>query len=386
MSSLLIATSRYTQRHPLFSRNQAMVEFLQRKQGFGFNKVSVLYPDEVEGGNSPKRRILTGGVEELRFGLKPLRGTHPAIEPAYAANKILAYFRKFRLQYDYCIAADLTGWQIAYPLRRLGCVSSLIYDDQDYFPWVIKNLQGRFTSIGLEKVIAKVSDAVVSASESLANLRRRQGARRVIVIPNGVDPSFLALRKIDYSKRLSRKTIFYAGYLSHEYGLDLLIKAFGRLGRDLGAKLVLAGVGPLEAELEQLASAGHMNSDVRLLGKVDHTRLVTVMSDVTVGVAPFLESSGAGFGVPLKIKEYMAVGLPVVTTKIGEISKFMDSRDFGVAVEPTPDALARALSGILGLSLSNYRDMGERARSAAADYSWDGLYAEYFRVLRELLN
>ncbi len=359
-----------------------MVEFLERKNCLDFSKVTVLYPDHFPSGRSSEVKMISGCLEELRFSLRPLKGNHPAIEPSYAASKIIPFFRKNKLHYDYCVAADLTGWQIAYPLRRLNYVSSLIYDDQDYFPWVIKSPEGHLTSVGLEKLIVKISDVVVSASDSLANLRREQGARRALVIPNGVNPSYLSLKEIDYSKRLSAKTIFYAGYLSQEYGVELLVKAFRRLDRSLGAKLLLAGVGPMAAKLEQISHSESMSSSLRLLGRIDHKKLVSVMSGVTLGVAPFLESSGAGYGVPLKIKEYMAVGLPVITTKIGEISRFMNGREIGVAVEPTPDALAGALSWILSTSLDNYSEMGERARTIAAAYSWDTLYTEYFRVIQ----
>ncbi len=383
MSSLLIATSRYTYRHPLYSRNRAMIEFLERKKGLGFSKVTVLYPDHLVGGKSPSLKMLNGGLEELRFSLQPLRGEHPALEPSYAASRIVPYFRRRKLRYDYCIAADLTGWQISYPLRKLGCVSYLVYDDQDYFPRVIKSLQGRLASSGLERLIAMTADAVISASETLGELRRRQGARRVHIIPNGVDPSFYKPRAVDPEQRLERRIILYAGSLDREYGVTMLLEAFSKLRESLEATLILVGAGPLAQDLKEEFRGRESDSKVHVLDRVEHEKLAGIMREATVGVAPYLEGSSAAYGVPMKIKEYLAVGLPVVASAVGEIPRFLDSKQVGIAVRPAPGNLAQALGKILSLDASGYAAMSRAARRLAEDYSWDDLFSQYFQILCE---
>jgi len=362
-----------------------MIEFLQRREKLGFNSVTILYPDQFSSKESPLLKNLSGGLKELCFSLQPLRGNHPAIELGYTISKIISYFRRRKLHYDYCIAADLTGWQIAFPLRRLGHVSSLFYDDQDYFPRVTKSIQGRLTSIGLEKVIAKTADGVISASETLANLRRSQGARNVLVVPNGVDPSFYKLPESNPTERLKRRTIVYAGSLDHDYGVNLLLEAFSRLNPAFRAKLVLAGSGPLARSLNAEFEDEKLDGGVRLLGIVEHKKLPELLWEATVGVAPYLIGSSAAYGVPMKIKEYLAAGLPVVASRVGEIDHFLNG-DVGAVIKPEVGELVEALDRILSLTPARYASMCTAARKLVKGYSWDDLYEQYFRFILDSGN
>jgi glycosyltransferase involved in cell wall biosynthesis len=380
VSSLLIATSHYTYRHPLYSRNRAMIEYLQRSGKAGFSRVTVLYPDHISGRESPSLRILEGGLEELRFSLYPLRGEHPALEPGYASSKIVPYFQRKKLHYDYCLAADLTGWQVSFPLRRLGYVSCLVYDDQDYFPRVIKNPQGRLTSSGLENIIARTADRIISASETLAELRRSQGAKNVRVIPNGVDPSFYRSKESNSEERLARQTIIYAGSMDRDYGVSLLVEAFSSLVEKLKATLMLAGVGPLSKSLAAEFEYGESGPDVRLLGPVEHWKLPELFQKATVGVAPYLEGSSAAYGIPMKIKEYLASGMPVVATNVGEIGNFLDE-NVGIVVSPNVGELVEALTRVLSFLPDRYSSMSLAARKLVEGYSWDDLCKRYLQFI-----
>ncbi len=361
-----------------------MVEFLERKNCLDFSKVTVLYPDKLTRGHSPEVRKLSGCLEELRFSLGHLKVLHPAIEPTYAASKIIPFFRKKKLHYDYCVAADLTGWQIAYPLRRLNYISSLIYDDQDYFPSMINNTIGRLTTTGLEKFIAKNAEVVVSASETLAGIRRRQGGSNVHVIPNGVDPAFFTLNDSNVRERLARKTIVYAGYLSRDYGVNLLLDAFAQLTQKMRAVLLLVGSGPLEKNLGERLHRRELDDRVRLLGGVEHAKLAGILRDATLGVAPYLEGSSASYGVPIKVKEYLAVGLPVVASAVGEIPQFLEGRHVGIVTRPRAGEIAEAMRKILSLDPSGYGLMSDAGRKLASEYSWDHLFTQYFRIISRL--
>lgn len=362
-----------------------MIEYLQRSEKHDFSRVTLLYPDKFSKGESPSLKILDGGLEELRFTLHPLLGGHPAVEPIYASSKIIPYFKRKKLHYDYCLAADLTGWQIAFPLRKLGYVSRLIYDDQDYFPSVIKSRQGRLTSSGLERIISRTADRIISASETLADLRRGQGTKRVHVIPNGVDPSFYRPQESSSKERLERRTIIYAGSLDRDYGVSLLVEAFSRLSKKLKATLVLAGSGPLSKSLAAEFQDGSSSLDIHLLGTVEHRKLPELYWEATVGVAPYLEGSSAAYGVPMKIKEYLAAGLPVVASDVGEIDQFLNA-EVGVVIKPEVGELVEALERILSLPLARYAFMSTAARKLVTGYSWDELFEQYFRLILESGN
>ncbi len=356
-----------------------MVEFLRRKRGFGFSPVTALYADLLGIGKPSLLQSSFDGVEELRVNLNPLFQYPPMIESAYTAMRVLPHLRKMKIAYDYCVAADPTGWQVAYILQRSGNVRHLIYDDQDYFPRHVANPLGRPILAGFEKLIVMASDVVVSASETLARLRRQQGARRTEIVPNGVDPSYLEGR-VDFEGRREKRTILYAGSLDHRFGVDLLLQAFALLQQSSEAHLTLAGVGPLEGWLRRQIQSLSLQSCVRLLGRVEHDALREVMCDSTIGVAPYRVGSGADYGVPMKVKEYLATGLPVVTTRVGEIPYFLDQHKVGFMVDEDPEELSAALGHALEMSVSEYAEMSANGRALVASYSWDDLFSRYFEV------
>ena len=95
--------------------------------------------------------------------------------------------------------------------------------------------------------------------------------------------------------------------LAPEKGVDLAIEAC----REAGLPLVIAGDGPLRAELERRASDG-----VRFEGQVDANRLAELRAEAGVALVP--SRSGETFG--LAAAEAMAAGLPIAATSKGALA------------------------------------------------------------------
>ncbi|HEX8123203.1 MAG TPA: glycosyltransferase family 4 protein [Solirubrobacteraceae bacterium] len=122
--------------------------------------------------------------------------------------------------------------------------------------------------------------------------------------------------------------------LAPEKGIDVAIDAC----RAAGLPLVVAGDGPLEAELRARA-AGH---DVRFAGRVPQEELEQLRAGAGVAIVP--SRSGETFG--LAAAEAMAAGLPVAATRIGALPELVPAGQLA----PPGDAaalgeLARRLRG-----------------------------------------
>ena len=106
--------------------------------------------------------------------------------------------------------------------------------------------------------------------------------------------------------------------------------------------LLMAGEGPLEAQVRQRAS--EMGERVRFLGPLPHDQVPTLLRAADIGVAPYLPLPAFYFS-PLKVLEYLAAGLPVVYSREGDIDELVGQAGVGV---PGGDiaALARALESL----------------------------------------
>ena len=87
--------------------------------------------------------------------------------------------------------------------------------------------------------------------------------------------------------------------------------------------------------------------------------------------------------VPIKMYEYMAMGKPVITTKLpGVMKEFGD--DHGVIYVDRPeDALKKAVEMI---DNGTIEEQGFKARRFVEKYSWDDIVDEFERVLEEVIK
>ncbi len=178
--------------------------------------------------------------------------------------------------------------------------------------------------------------------------------------------------------------IVSVGRYVEKKGFGDLIEAC-RLLRERGLEFAcdIIGGGPLEAALrEQIAVAG-LEDRVRLLGphsQVDVRRALAAAQVFALACVP--DSEGGSDNLPTVIMEAMAVGLPVVSTKLAGVPEMIADGEEGFLTAPRdPSSFADALEKILRDRILATR-CGERARaSAVARFS----IARTTRELKHLL-
>jgi glycosyltransferase involved in cell wall biosynthesis len=134
-----------------------------------------------------------------------------------------------------------------------------------------------------------------------------------------------------------------ASRLAPEKGVDVAIDAC----KIAGVPLVVAGDGPEEGLLRTRAHG----ADVRFVGRVDSTRLEALRAGAALAIVP--SRSAETFG--MAAAEAMAVGVPVVGSRVGALPELVEDR---ALVEPgDPVALAEAIGRLWANA-----DAGERGR------------------------
>jgi glycosyltransferase involved in cell wall biosynthesis len=239
------------------------------------------------------------------------------------------------------------------------------------------NLAGRFVHAFV---------AVSRETAEFARKRREIDERRLFVIPNGIElgrfhPAPAARARVRAELGLAPDTwvVGTVGRVAVEKNQALLIKAMAPL---LGPRmqLVIAGDGPLMAELTALRGTLTSPQFVHLLG------VRRDVPDVLNALDVFALSSSTE-GLPLVVLEAMATGLPVVSTRVGGIPNVLDEGDTGFLV-PAGDELAlrERLAG-LAAAPADSRACGERARAAAVTrFSADRMQRDYLELYARVLS
>ena len=183
----------------------------------------------------------------------------------------------------------------------------------------------------------------------------------------GLDPAVtrdvLAGRGLD-----DRPYVLFLSRLAAAKGVDDLIDGFALATRAAGARLVVAGRGPAEADLRARAAASLAADRIVFLDDVDDATKPHLMAGSAAFVLPskprpeFVET----FGIALA-EAMLSGGGPVITTDTGGIGEAVGPH---ATIVPThsPAAVAHALDEALSLDPAARRARADAARTYASQF------------------
>ncbi len=221
-----------------------------------------------------------------------------------------------------------------------------------------------------ERELIARADLVFTGGHSLWEAKRDLHPS-VHAFPSSVDvPHFAAARREQPEpsalRGIGRPRLIYAGVIDERIDLSLL----ARLARaDIGDVVL---VGPI-AKIDPADVPG----DRRLhqLGMRPYTELPSLFSHADVGLMPFAMNAATRFISPTKTPEYLAAGLPVVSTPVADVIRaYGDLPSVRIAAEP--DAFVAACEEALAT-----RGADPAADERLAGMSWDATWSAMERLI-----
>lgn len=265
-----------------------------------------------------------------------------------------------------------TAWSDAAGVPSVLEVNAPLVDEQAEH----RVLVDRASADGVAAAALSAAAAVVCVSDGVAAWARALSTHpeRVVVVPNGVDtervrPAARPVAPVDAAPFC----LGFVGTLKPWHGVEVLLDALARLQRDdpAGYRMLVVGDGPQADALRTRAESAGVGPLVEWTGSVDPDAVPALLHRMDAAVAPYPSREGFYFS-PLKVYEYLAAGLPVVASAVGQLPEVLDHGGLGVLVEPgRADVLAAALAD-LRADLPRRVALRRLAREAAvARHSWD---------------
>ena len=170
--------------------------------------------------------------------------------------------------------------------------------------------------------------------------------------------------------------VFYAGRLDRLKRLDLLVDAMLRVRS--GAKLKIAGTGPLEPEIRKQVEGLGVADRVELLGFVTADQLVDLYARCRAALyAPLNEDYGY-----VTVEAFLSRKPVVTTTDAGGPLEFVTDGETGLVAPPTPEGLADTIDRLFAMPEVKLREMGEAGRARVVDITWDHVIDRLTESLR----
>ena len=228
----------------------------------------------------------------------------------------------------------------------------------------------RFREIASEwklKQLYNKTTGIITVTDTLNRLVQKRydlPEKKVHTIENGVNLSHFSPPEEYDSSSLPLKLVF-VGNLVFWQGLEVLLLSLKNIEN---VHLSIIGSGRDYEKITLLINEYNLRDKVNMLGYIPYTDIPSTLRKHHVGVAPFPAERNASIGLsPLKIYEYMACGLPIITTNIDPLPNVIG--DAGIIVEPNDEvSLTDAIKRIID---SDRKKMSSSAITTSSEHSWN---------------
>lgn len=241
--------------------------------------------------------------------------------------------------------------------------------------------RGAKTSNYLVKFLEKVECEAVKNADYITvvsnlmkkyiNEKYKKPLEQILVAPNG---SELHPKKAFFA--LPLKVIYGGNFAYFERVLDFI--KISEILKSSEYQFFLLGDGVVRNEIFDYINTNHI--DIIYLGKKPKEEALQWFCDMQVGVAPSTKDLVRKVASPMKVLDYAACGLPVITVNVGEWSNMIKKYDGGIVTENSdPQEFADAIKQLSNEKLWKQKSDNVRIM-VQKEYLWDKVLEPFVKI------
>jgi glycosyltransferase involved in cell wall biosynthesis len=311
-------------------------------------------------------------------------------------SMLFTYHREIRRQIDefkpdLIWGNDILTTFLAFHAAKKYRIHMLFYSiDIDYrlIPYRFLQPLGKW----IESRNIRHADLVLSINEGLREYTIRMGAPRekTGVIRAGIDRERYDPAKVNGSAIRQKYGIdkddivlFFMGWLYHFSGLKEVAIELAKV-KDLwpNLKLFIVGDGDAYEDLKRIREDYHLERQMILAGKQPYNLIPDLIAAADICILPAYDNEIMHDIVPIKMYEYMAMGKPIVSTKLyGVMKEFGDNH--GITYVKKPEGVLLETTRLI--DYSTIKSESEKARKFVELNSWDTITITFEKTIKDLL-
>jgi glycosyltransferase involved in cell wall biosynthesis len=245
--------------------------------------------------------------------------------------------------------------------------------------WVIRLL------LAVERRSIAFADRAIAVHRPHLDALIRHGnpAEKFTILMNVPDPALFRPRVA--APKPSRFVLIYHGTVGSRHGLDVAVRAVALARRAVPKlELQIIGDGDYFPRVRSVVQELGVEDSVRLEQRfVEIEELLPTIAEASIGLVPILDDPFTQYMLPVKLLEYVALGIPVIASDTRTIRSHFDEDMLCFATPGDPTDLAAKIVALHG-------DPERRSRLVAAAHrfndahSWDREKARYLALIDSL--
>jgi glycosyltransferase involved in cell wall biosynthesis len=240
-----------------------------------------------------------------------------------------------------------------------------------------------------ERALWRGADVVLPVTQVLADIvgRTRPSAASLLVLPNGADlaafPRGEVIEPVRERLGLASDVVVlgFVGFVRAWHGVGWALEALPHLPAQ--THLMIVGDGPALLALQERAGQLGLAGRVHLVGRVQHDQVAGYMQAFDIA----LQTASVPYASPLKLFEYMALGLPVVAPDQPNIREVLDNGVNALLFDPDSQlSFRQTLMRLCGDTVLRAK-LGQAARRTIQDhpFTWTHNAEQIARLALNLL-
>jgi glycosyltransferase involved in cell wall biosynthesis len=234
----------------------------------------------------------------------------------------------------------------------------------------------------------RLTDAITVVSEDLRarTLDHGYDPSCVFALPNGCRVDQFSPGDVDRAREalgLPRNRTILLYVAVGIYDAMMVLESMARLA-SLGHPDALAVmVGNMGEEVRADIARRGLEDSVLLPGWLEQEPLKMHLQAADLGLMPQADTPFNRSRWPIKVGDYLASGLPVATTRVGEVGRLIAESGAGVATAADAESFAQGIAHLLGKPRDALRRL---ARATAEALSWDVVAAGAEETYRTVIE
>lgn len=293
-------------------------------------------------------------------------------------------------KYDFFIGLEAINTIAGLLLKKIGRVKTVIYYVSDYSPTRFGKTWFNALYLWLDRFCVSRADFTWDVSLAMQKSRIESGLSSkkeypVIHVPNGLFRSQIASLPIE---KRNKYELVYMGILESDMGIDLAIRALKEVAKKYPKikLLIIGGASKDIKALKILVNQLKINKSVIFYGFVhSNEQMAKIVRSCYIGLAPYraFPNSERWYGDAGKIRQYLASGLPVVTTHVPPLGRFAVKKGAGLMTKDTVESFS---DGIIRLLLDDalYENLAAAAEKISRNNTWENVYTNAFKQMQSL--